>query len=41
MLIKQDTGFDQVEINLLDEERIALSLPIDHAHQSLRRRLAG
>ena len=41
MLVEQHTRLDEVQIDLLDEERVALRLAVDHPHQLLRRRLPG
>ena len=40
MLVEQHSGLDKVQVNLLNEERVALGLAVDHPHQLLRRRLA-
>ena len=41
VLIEQHAGLDKVQIDLLYEERVALSLAVDQPHQLLRRRLPG
>jgi hypothetical protein len=41
VFIEQDTRFNKVEVDLLDEERVSLGFAVDHSYQGLRGRLAG
>ena len=41
LLVEQHAGLDEVQIDLLYEKRVALSLAVDHPHQLIRRRLPG